>query len=122
MPEVTRPRIVDGGWLPFSPISIIKSRSSFDPRSGNRRIPADRTLQDNAEAATYLVDKDGNEYETYSLAWRYIGMYLDCDIDQEDNGDRRNLDSGGNCDRVLLWAAVSKNTTSLVSSAKRRFL
>jgi hypothetical protein len=111
MKEAARPRVVDGGWLPFSPISIIQSTAGsidgFDPRDGDRRLTSDRALQENGDYTSYLVDKDGNEYEPYSLAWRYLGMYLDCDVDKEE--DRRNLENrdGGNCDRVLLWAAVS---------------
>ena len=27
-----------------------------------------------------LVDKDGITYDPYSLAWRYLGIYIDCDI------------------------------------------
>ena len=66
----------------------------------------------NDEYTSYLVDKNGNEYEPYSLAWRYLGMYIDCDIEEQDvdreqEGDeRRFLSDDSNCERVLLWAAV----------------
>jgi len=59
----------------------------------------------------HFIDKDGNEYDPYSLAWRYLGLYMDCADDQQNNGgnnnDRRGLsgDDGGSCPRVLLWAA-----------------
>jgi hypothetical protein len=69
----------------------------------------------------YLLDSNGNAYDPYSLAWRYLGMYIDCDLDngQSDenmNADgvfrrqrRRQMASGDgkddDCSRKLLWAA-----------------
>ena len=39
-----------------------------------------RILNDQEDDFTsMLVDSNGNEYEPYSLAWRYLGIYLDCD-------------------------------------------
>lgn len=73
-----------------------------------------------------VVDKDGVEYDPYSLAWRYLGIYMDCDIDTVNNGGersggdndnnhnnkdarRRQLPEDNNnkeeCPRKLLWAA-----------------
>lgn len=67
---------------------------------------------------SYLVDKNGELYEPYSLAWRYLGMYMDCDPTQQQYADeadqefegRRGLEGDGDendCSRKLLWAAVS---------------
>jgi hypothetical protein len=37
---------------------------------------------------TYLVDANGNSYDPYSVAWRYLGMYIDCDLEEiEDESD-----------------------------------
>lgn len=77
----------------------------------------DRGLESNDEYTDVLVDDDGNEYEPYSLAWRYLGMFIECeeqDDDDDDDGDdrRRHLssDDGNNngCARKVLWAAVSR--------------
>jgi hypothetical protein len=78
---------------------------------------------------SYLVDAEGNAYDPYSLAWRYLGMYIDCDVDQHKDEDGNNNNNGGNnyysddvfrerrrrrmasgddndsCSRKLLWAA-----------------
>jgi hypothetical protein len=86
--------------------------------------------EDEGQQNTYLVDADGNAYESYSLAWRYLGMYIDCDIDEdnddtienqsEDDKDRqrrkvlqqekRHLggsddNNSNDCSRKVLWAA-----------------
>jgi hypothetical protein len=84
-------------------------------------IPRALNSHDNAEQASYLVDADGNAYDPYSLAWRYLGMYIDCDLDESASyfssyvgtddvfrTRRRNLNSGedgDDCSRKLLWAA-----------------
>eukprot|EP00592_Proboscia_alata_P017334 CAMPEP_0194393308 /NCGR_PEP_ID=MMETSP0174-20130528/123226_1 /TAXON_ID=216777 /ORGANISM="Proboscia alata, Strain PI-D3" /LENGTH=213 /DNA_ID=CAMNT_0039188977 /DNA_START=122 /DNA_END=763 /DNA_ORIENTATION=- len=59
---------------------------------------------------SYLVDSDGTAYTSYSLAWRYLGMFIDCDNDNDNNNNNRRLssDSGdgdGSCTRKVLWAA-----------------
>jgi len=82
---------------------------------------------------SYLVDSNGNQYEPYSMAWRYLGAYIDCDIQQKSgddygesniyrklttqlfgskraqNSNRRGLGSGSgdgdDCSRKVLWAA-----------------
>lgn len=64
---------------------------------------------------SYLVDSSGNAYEPYSLAWRYLGLYIDCDISNSTNfyqyynyDNARRLPEGNNdgeCERKLLWAA-----------------
>ena len=139
-------RILTGGTLPFSPISIIDPVNGRQKKNAHERKRSDayehRDLGSNDNSyESYLVDASGNEYEPYSLAWRYLGMYIDCDFEpqstnyedyqnsysdyqgqinrarrnrerrspnsNEDN--ERNLGSGdgGDCPRVLLWAAVS---------------
>lgn len=42
-----------------------------------------RLLGDEYEQSAYFVDSDGNSYEPYSLAWRYLGMYIDCDVEDD---------------------------------------
>lgn len=70
-----------------------------------------RTLEgDEDNYESYLVDKNGNAYEPYSLAWRYLGTYIDCDIDAQRDEEERFLEGDGDgddCERVVLWAAVS---------------
>jgi hypothetical protein len=64
--------------------------------------------------AQYLVyDEDGVAYDPYSLAWRYLGVYIDCNADNDGGNSRDNHrrlgsnsnDNGGGCNRKLLWAA-----------------
>ena len=73
------------------------------------------------DSQSLLVDSHGNEYDPYSLAWRYLGIYMDCDPNniQESNSrsgssshddNNRELhsnddDEGGKCARKVLWAA-----------------
>ena len=57
-----------------------------------------RTLYD-SDGTLYLVDSDGNEYEPYATAWRYLGMFIDC------GGNNNRY---GSCYRRVLWAAVSE--------------
>eukprot|EP00957_Ditylum_brightwellii_P159706 12155859-Ditylum_brightwellii.AAC.1 len=60
------------------------------------------SLHDKGDYTSLLVDRAGNQYEPYSLAWRYLGMYIDCD----DNTDRRlSSDDNEECGCKLLWAA-----------------
>ena len=78
---------------------------------------------DNGYVSLY-VDSHGETYEPYSMGWRYLGMYLDCDINDATNTEnvvyeeddiqrqRRRLSGSGSgdgsvCARKLLWAAVS---------------
>lgn len=69
----------------------------------------ERELASNDNEGSYLVDKDGNAYEPYSLAWRYLGMYIDCDADKQVSDDNNSGSGDGNdCARKLLWAAVSR--------------
>ena len=122
--EGRAPRVVDGGRLAFSPVALINPDAAppglLPIEHGRSRGRALGGSSDE-DFTSYLVDQDGNEYEPYSLAWRYLGMYIDCDIDEESNQEERRLggsDSGsgdGDCERVLLWAAVSGNGCHLHS-------
>ena len=75
---------------------------------------------DQDDATSYLVDTNGKAYEAYSLAWRYLGMYIDCDLPEQQEGQdsssssnfdnvNRKLASGdqqeNDCSRKILWAA-----------------
>ena len=91
------------------------------------RKSRDLESKDDDGSSTYFVDADGNEMEPYSMAWRYLGMYMDCDLDEsyvQGQGDDRQRtrqlgdseDGEGDCERVLLWAAVS-NVMSLLIHA-----
>ena len=128
--------VADGGRLPMSPrrfleepgtsgLSAVFPGNSERRESSSRLWDRERGLGSNDQDyyLTYIVDKNGNEYEPYALAWRYLGMYMDCekeDCADESGGDcdddrRRTLrddrhlggsnDEGGNCERMLLWAA-----------------
>lgn len=68
-----------------------------------------RELESQDDVNSYLVDRKGNEYEPYALAWRYLGMYIDCDLDaiSEASYGRRRLEDDVDCSRKVLWAAVS---------------
>jgi hypothetical protein len=99
-------QIVHGGRMPFSPRD---DKGPGTSRFGPNHVSDARVLESDDGRASYLVDKNGNAYEPYSLAWRYLGMYIDCDVDQTNGNDRRFLEDGGSeCERVLLWAAVSQ--------------
>jgi hypothetical protein len=91
-------RFLSGDKLPFSPISIIDPiRGGRDeafqkqPKKSKIDLGGDygdghhyhRTLggDNQQQSSSYLVDSSGKEYEPYSLAWRYLGMYIDCDYE-----------------------------------------
>eukprot|EP00546_Thalassionema_frauenfeldii_P002251 CAMPEP_0178936684 /NCGR_PEP_ID=MMETSP0786-20121207/25318_1 /TAXON_ID=186022 /ORGANISM="Thalassionema frauenfeldii, Strain CCMP 1798" /LENGTH=439 /DNA_ID=CAMNT_0020615131 /DNA_START=64 /DNA_END=1383 /DNA_ORIENTATION=+ len=67
----------------------------------------ERELESQDDGDSYLVDRKGNEYEPYALAWRYLGMYIDCDVDamSEASYGRRRLEDDVDCSRKVLWAA-----------------
>jgi hypothetical protein len=95
-------------WLPqHSPqLSSLISRPAHGQQKNNRG------LNDKNDYNSYLVDGDGNAYEPYSLAWRYLGIFIDCGDQQDESGseeDRRlsSDDRGNGCARKVLWAAVS---------------
>jgi hypothetical protein len=39
-----------------------------------------------SQQSIVLVDSNGVEYDSYALAWRYLGMYMDCDVDDYNVG------------------------------------
>jgi hypothetical protein len=60
----------------------------------------------------YMEDENGNRYLTYSVSWRYLGMYLDCDLENTGSSNPRRLKEKDNqnnaCPRKVMWAAVSR--------------
>jgi hypothetical protein len=67
---------------------------------------------------SYLVDSKGNQYEPYSMAWRYLGMYIDCDIQQEEGGttfDETNIY------RKLTRTLFGSATTTKPAPKRRRW-
>lgn len=75
-----------------------------------------RSLEQVQDAQTeYLLDDTGVEYDPYSLAWRYLGMFIDCDLENYTPHSHRNLeeDETISCPRKVMWAAVSKSCCEL---------
>jgi len=68
---------------------------------------------------SYLVDKDGNEYEPYSMAWRYLGMYIDCDVQQQEYDDE-DIDESDVNRRQRRRTIIADSTSA--STGKRRYL
>jgi hypothetical protein len=103
------PRLPDGTprrrLLPESEAFIGSFGSESNEFRPQRLLGNDK---DNAVQSVF-VDSSGTAYEPYSLAWRYLGMYIDCGEEENENGDRRRLskDDKNDCSRKLLWAAVS---------------
>lgn len=67
----------------------------------------------------YLFDEDGNAYDSYSLAWRYLGVFIDCELEDR----RRYLEDaqgGGACPRKVLWAAVRITRDAEYSATQNR--
>ena len=63
------------------------------PTSSINSASAGRFLESNLYTAYFTNSTNGyNLYESYSLAWRYVGMYIDCDL----NNNNNNGGSGGN--------------------------
>ena len=92
--------------------SLTATSKRWSPRHAHER----RDLYSADNYQSYLVDSSGNEYDPYSLAWRYLGLYIDCDISNSTNfyqyysyNNRRlpeeNNNNDGECERKLLWAA-----------------
>lgn len=98
-----------GGMLLSNPDELLHSGEI--PELVHR--PDERSLGSNDNYfESLLVDKNGNEYDPYSLAWRYLGLYIDCEYeDSDENGysqrGRRlkDDDDENDCERKLLWAA-----------------
>jgi hypothetical protein len=66
-----------------------------------------------------FVDGTETYYAERSQAWRMLGVYIDCDAqDEEDDHDRklnvnRKLEDKSECQRYMLWAGVSSNGKDL---------
>jgi hypothetical protein len=65
-----------------------------------------------------VVDGLETEYNEYAQSWRYLGLYVDCQTAQQQKQNRqRDLEEQQNqeqCQRYLLWAAVSTYISYLV--------
>ena len=96
-------------------MSIIKTSASRTATRNHRHrhqlIPEHRALDQ--DDSNFLSDSN---YKAYSLAWRFLGLYIDCDVNNDDtiddadgnngNGnDDGDGDDGSYCYRKVLWAA-----------------
>lgn len=92
------------------------SISKIPPSARRKSDGTTRQLGEEDNYVSYLVDRNGNAYEPYSLAWRYLGMYIDCDVDAQGDNEERFLegDDDDDCQRTVLWAAVSHLTLCVV--------
>jgi hypothetical protein len=56
----------------------------------------------------YFVDKYGNEYESYAMAWRYLGLYMDCGSSSSSRtlSWYNSYKQSKACYPKVLWAAV----------------
>lgn len=131
--EAMKPLVIPTSEMIPAPLAIVNPQShlerQFDVLALNRLAdPKPRWLKDEVRRSlggggdgkdafqSVLVDSDGNAYEPYAIAWRYLGLYIDCDDDDDeegaddDDGEGRRLsgDHGDDedCSRKLLWAAV----------------
>jgi hypothetical protein len=96
--------------IPELTIGLTTTDRHWSPRQSRDLYSADNHQ-------SYLVDSSGNSYDAYSLAWRYLGLYIDCEISNTtnfyqyynyNNGYSRKLpenNKDGECQRKLLWAA-----------------
>jgi hypothetical protein len=70
----------------------------------------------------YMEDDQGNTYATYSMSWRYLGMYIDCDLPEEqDEGmdvdrQRQLKDDNNQCVRKVMWALVSTSRRDITAA------
>ena len=78
-----------------------------------------RNLYDNENYESYLVDSNGNQYEPYSMAWRYLGVYIDCDVQQYSDG-ANNIDESNVYRRLARKLFGSTQPTAITSSAASR--
>jgi hypothetical protein len=82
-------------WTTMAIMNAGKSSSSSSSSSNNnngRHLENNDNHNDNHQ--TYLADNEGTAYEPYSLAWRLLGMYIDCDVEEQQNDNDKN--NGGN--------------------------
>lgn len=78
------------------------------------RPSRDRELGGSGDDDNFLINpRTGQAYEPYGMAWRYLGVYLDCDgyyDDDYNNGNqkarqRQMSSDDAPCTRKVLWAA-----------------
>ena len=99
----------------------LSEHESFQPANTQHDDPrvAQARRQLSVEYSSRFADS-ATYYDEYSTAWRLLGMYIDCNVDE--NKDRRLANNGddgddmsngwdddqgsGTCKRYLLWAAV----------------
>ena len=70
----------------------------------------DRTLSSTTPVASssscsFLPNSENDYYPEYAIAWRYLGISVDCNY--QGNGHRSLQNNGNMCARVLLYAVVS---------------
>jgi hypothetical protein len=67
-----------------------------------------------------FVDGLETQYNEYAQAWRYLGLFMDCDYVAQ--AQRRSLaaDDGTVCKRYLLWAAVSGASLAITARMKHQ--
>jgi hypothetical protein len=101
---------------PMTAATHLPPRATTRGSEGDR---AGRQLGKDNDKNSYFVDADGNAYEPYAMAWRYLGLFIDCSSDSDEHGKqqrnkRRSLNNNNNnnngssassCQRRLLWAA-----------------
>lgn len=119
----------DGVTLPRHPIVppadfLSSSTPPFLQKHQHAQQEYHRFLNENDDSfQSHLVDSKGDEYDPYSLSWRYLGVYIDCDVEAMIDGEDDNYDEGespddrkfrrrlsgsnddGSCSRKLLWSA-----------------
>lgn len=90
------------------PWTSLTDGTEFQPASPSENAHAVRRAQQRYfgfGSGSQLPYVDGSEtyYDDYAQAWRLLGFYIDCNVNQQqDDGG-----SGYGCQRYLLWAAVS---------------
>jgi hypothetical protein len=100
--------------------SLDDHRTQFQPAATFGEDPDKTTTLRAAQRRLLQYDKqfiDGGEtyYDEYAQAWRMIGMYIDCNVEEYSEEDRNENSNTGGCQRYLLWAAVSSFYRSCAS-------
>jgi hypothetical protein len=103
----------DAEWITLS------ETESFQPAPTNDNPRLRHAQRDLVQYSSKLAD-GLKYYDEYSQAWRMLGMFIDCNAEKDDHRrqlDEANVESGGSCQRYLLWAAVSACVCARVSSS-----
>ncbi|KAL9182117.1 hypothetical protein ACHAXT_012769 [Thalassiosira profunda] len=65
-----------------------------------------RSLDESNAVRARFADWRGREYDPDSLAWRYLGVYMDCDADGTSiSAEDISGEDGDDCRRRIMWAA-----------------